>query len=426
MIHRLIRTLSSISVRTHLLMAFVAVLILRAIFWQSHGGLYLKNGSADLDAYLAMSKFLFGEAGGLSAEEFAAFRPTQLLYPIALAPIHLFGWPAPAYVFVLHGLCTVGMIYGAYLIGAELVGEKYGIIAAWVAVLNPLPQMFFTWMFTDTFYYLFLALFLYRALVAWRTLSALSTLLLVVAAIVLFLIKPEAVAPVSAAFAFLAYQYLRRYFPAFWATTIVLTAVTVVALTAALAVLRSPRLQDAFLSQLQIAHGLWMSTHTAANPHGEELYRAYRYDLPELTSGLPGDQAIRLMSRTSLELIRQDKTRYLSNVAVRGTAVLFPWAYRGWEGLWTVKEMILTLFSAIGMLAAFLVRRRQASFVGFGLCVLAMLGLVSVYVNDGNLRFRVPIQYMLLIAAPYGWLRLADWALRRRHLPWAGALLEQR
>lgn len=363
-----------------LFFAFFIILATRYSFWHHHGGLLLKDNSPDIDDYLKISQMIFRGANQHDWNWFWDYRPTQILYPILLSPIHLFHLDANGYVFAMHLFAACLMVYMAYLIGEEICGNG-GICAVFTA-LNPFPIMFFNWMLTDTVYYALLFVFVLESIKAWQSKSNNT----VPMAIVLLLLKPEAIAPVTASFLFYAYHHNRRL--------IVVTAVFPVMFVA---LMFNANFRNKVLSHTHIAHGLWLSTRTWANPHGLEQTRAYT-NMPDVTK--------LEMSKDGITYIKERPHFYIARAVVRFTAVLFPWAYRGWEGFWTMKEIVITMFTFLGFLYYVFLCPYNIPSRGIFWTTLSMLVFVSFYVNDGNLRFRVPIQNMMFLLSPLGWSNL--------------------
>lgn len=372
-------------------------LTLRIGWWFKNGGLFTRERIFDVDGYLQTGRFMLEG----NWEKILSFRPTQLSYPVLLLPVHFFKWDAAVYVLGLHLLLTAFTIVLVYISAEKLFGTWAALGSAALIAFNYRMTIWFNWLYTEVIYYFGVSLFVWVSLHVWEKRFRLSILAWFSSAVFLFFIKPESISLIAVSSTVLLYQVFRvRLTP----TKSVLTVFAVIFAFGAsvVAALVNPTIQDKFLTHIHVAHGLFLSTTTGANRNGieQELSFVKRAQLPYYIKEIDGRRA---MSLAGISFIKENPFQYIRLCYLRMTSILFPALYFNWKPLSRIQDFLFSLVFVFGSLLCLRVpTNNRVLIVGVVLCALGMLALTSVYLADGDTRFRLPIYVVLSIVAPAG------------------------
>lgn len=378
---------------------------LRDLWFQKAGGLYCKGTNCDVDGYLEMSVQLWSG----NWEALAKYRPTQLLYPLLLSPIHLFQLSASDYVYVLHGILTFGTLVFVYLSGKRLHSKMAGLCAAFLIANHANMVTWFNWMFTEYLYYFLISAFIYFTICCYQAFSLTKFFLLCLYFIPLFGTKPESSAAFFPAFVMGVYLVLtlKKWTPLKAKSAITVSILfCLVSLVTLISV--SEPFQKKVFSHLHVAHGLWLSTHTGEVMNDTSQGLAYeelsRWIQDKHFTTLPEMQEA--MSREGLRLIQLDPVRHIRHIGKRFVATLYTWGFAvGWTKEMKRNDAIYTLFITLGSLLFFLFYgegRRDIQVIFYS--AISMLLFVAVYHLDGDFKFRLPIHIPLTILGASGWV----------------------
>ncbi len=383
---------------------FLYAMKLRHAVFSSYKGLYCKGTDCDIDGYLAMSKQIFSG----NWEQILRYRPTQLLYPILLSPIHLFHLKEQKYVYLLHSALTLGTLVFVYLSGKRLHSKAAGLLAALLIANHNDMVFWFVWMFTEYLYYFLISLFVYLVICVFQSFSLKKFLGLTAYFVLLFGTKPEAIAPFFPVFLTGVYLILlSKNFTPKKARNYIASSLVIGAALFFVTLGVSNGFRHKVFSHLHIAHGLWLSTHTGEKLNEAEQGVAYTAlsQWVENKSFVTLQDMQEAMSYEGIRLIQQDPVKHLKHIGNRFLATLYTWKFSsGWSKEMKLNDAIYTLFITSGSLLLVLLysMNRLEVKVLFS-STFCMLLFVAIYHLDGDYKFRLPIHILLTILGVAGW-----------------------
>ncbi len=392
-----------------LILSFALTVLTRVMTWHSKGGLFRRNGSANIDDYLNSARLVAeGNIGALMS-----YRPTQLLYPILLSPITRFGLSEDIYIFWLHMGLTLSTTFLIFMLGKKLLNPLFGVIAALAFSVFPLPFVWFTWAMTETLYY---SLAILHVLVFFYALEKRTFLIgLLFTTILLAVTKLDVLPMIALSWAFIWLKYAGEAFGKPAARLSLLFFVVISTSSLVLSIASSPKLQSKLRQHFHVSVGLWVSTHTAsnanANEHNEAIALQGQINPKECYTAegaaLYGsvERCVRdFYSRIGIQFIRDNPARWMKMNWIRFTSHLMPAMYHtNWTPLYRFVHFSISFFVIFG--ASFsLVLAPNGNIRFFYFLALSTLAIPAIYEADAELRFRIISQIMWLVIAPYGWL----------------------
>lgn len=386
--------------------AMALCFLLRSLNWIVYKGLYYKDGGPDVDAYLAMSSALVN--GTFS--NFKEYRVTQLLYPILLSPIPVFSLSVPAYVFFLHQLLALIMVYFGWQIGKKIWNETYGFCVAMLLALNWRMAFWSSWMLTETLYYCLLIVTVYVSIQVWTRPVFRNLFFFLLSSILLFLVKPESIAYLGVALLVLAFVGVRQALSFKKALTVVSGSVAIGIASFFLLFSFHQTFRYKLLTHFHVSQGLWFGITTSTNPNGVETGFAYAELERRAREANAKDQRL-FGSETAIQFIKEKPFTYLGMAVLRGSSILIPSLYCSFRSPFhRTLDFLYSVFFLLGVFFIFLFSEnwKKVEVLGVILCAASMTVFVSFYLADGDFRIRLPIHCVLSVIAPYGWLLAAE------------------
>ncbi len=296
---------------------------------------------------------------------------------------------------MLLSLLTVWVLY---LFAKKWASSQYALIVAGVAAVYPSILFWFPFVLSDTTFIFFLSLFLLSLIQrrAW---------FIVLCSGVLLACRPHAIALVgSAGFYFLFRWILNQRGPRALVVTIVLL-ISSVGLTFQLT-----NLSQKLLKSVLFVQPLWFSTQRATNidqMNKVHLEEARISKLSAQSNGKFSDFDFKAAIATNY--ISNYPIKYLLMAIERFFCFWFPWAFAThWSFLHRLSEVFQSFLLITGYFLAYrhsdFHKRKNLNLLG---CLLLGLSLLVMFtVADTDVRYRLPAEVILLLAAPWGWSRL--------------------
>jgi len=319
--------------------------------------------------------------------------PLHAVYAFLLAPGLWLG-DVHAYVFVLHIALSAGTAVWMSAIARQMTADPLAPIAAGViGVLYPNLIFWMPYILTDTPFVFLLLAFVWVVIDTVRQPDLRRIAATSITGVVLFFLRPVAVAVVAGGLIFVVAAAARRWQPTraraiAVATVIVLAGMAVVPFAIA-------RSRDVLFHVPTIGQTLWLST-TVVHGRQAELAAAAT---PASGRDLAEHDQYALKARLAIAFISGHPLRYLTMAVERFVSFWLPALYLDWSPRHRMVDLVTTTALVIAAGCAWLLGAKRDAWqivVAFAM----LLALESAFGQiDADARYRLPAEALLIIPA---------------------------
>lgn len=336
--------------------------------------------------------------------------PVQIVYPLYLAPIFIFGLDPSIYVFCLHHLFVAATALLIIVSGRFLGSWWVGILGGFVYASHLMIGFWFHFVLADTAFQFHAALFMYVNLLLWKGFRKKLIFPYIFAGLTLSFIRPEGFLVFAISILLTSIFILKRRFHP-WKIIGVYAGIALLIVTVGLIVISTNKnVHDKVFSNVNVAWGLYYGSYktpTNVLEVNEILIDMREYGRVRASDDPEGRSMWYWISMKGLERISAQPVTYLANSVERCLNALFPSFFR--EGVsWRYKffDRAIMAFLLLGSMAALLSNRELTRYLCIGLILLGagIYTMVAFYMSEWDVRVQLSAHVYLLPVASLGWV----------------------
>lgn len=419
MFDKIVINISRIPIFYFLLIILCTGFILRTAAW-FYFGTNLMEYNADGSFYQNEYEFLASSIiQGNWEEYFSHSRYYQPVYGLLLTPRYYFNLPQESYIFCLHHFLSLATIYIIYLIGKRIFGVYFGLVSAFLISINAMIIFWFPWVYSDTAFHFFIALFALMATNLYKSQKSVNYALFFFSGFLCTFTRPEGIFIFLSAILVLIFIHLIQRFSFRKAIVIIIGTIFFLSTIMITTLAYHKKTQEAFLSQFHISLAIYVSSKIATNSPEEQdkLYGVTIHE--ELRNARTQPDYISdnySLSMIGLKFIKENPINWLAMYASRLTANLFPSIY---SPNWSLGHRIYNFSMAFmliigGIMATLFSDLRRFSAVT--LVIMAFTLALSMTLFQREIDYRVPLSIFILFSmtAPYGWFKFYEYLKQKQ------------
>ena len=410
--HKNPQLVDNVSIRQQklILLAIISLgLTIRAASWWLQGF----RGSEQSE-FETMSRFI---AQGDWSAYFSMTRPHQPVYAFLLMPKYLFNVNLGLHTFILHSVLASGTIYLVFRIAQYLFGTVCGLLSALLVAINLMIALWFPWITGDTPFHFFLALFALSSVKVWEKHHLGNILSFFFCGLLCILSRPEGLFVAAMACMVLIYMILYRFVPVRKILILMLAAI-ILGKTAFVATLYYNKpVRDAFFSSMHVAFPLYISTRMSTNSPQEQAAAYNSMGIAvEKARHLPGFVSPNYaLSMEGLRFIQENPLTWFKMYTMRLSSIVFPSVFSPW---WSLKTTVYSFSMSFllffgSLIGCYLGDTKKYQVVGLTLMGFTIALVVSLFQREMDHRVPLSMDIILSCVAPYGWIRLYQYLMKR-------------
>lgn len=404
MIKKITNIVAQIPTSYLLLLILFIGFILRSVCWfyigpqllgdrndYSHLSIYIVQGN--WDAYFSDGRFY------------------QPVYAFLLTPTYLFNLSQELYIFFLHHFLSLTTIYVVYLIGKRTFGVYFGLISAFFISINVMMIFWFPWVYSDTAFHFFVALFALMAINLYKSQKKVNYALFFFSGIFCTLTRPEGIFIFFSAILILFFIHLIQKFSIRKAIFIIIGIIFFLSSLLITTLVYHQKTQEIFLSQFHVSLALYVSSKISTNSPDEQnqLYSVtIQEDMRNARAKPDYVNDNYSLSMIGLKFMKENPLTWASMYASRFTANIFPSIYSpNWSVGHRIYNFSMAFILTIGSLMAILFSDLRR-FLATSLTIMGFTLALSMTLFQREIDYRVPLSIFILFSmtAPYGWYKL--------------------
>jgi 4-amino-4-deoxy-L-arabinose transferase-like glycosyltransferase len=419
MLDKITTNISRIPTFYFLLLILCIGFILRTAAW-FYFGTNLMEYRADGSFYQNEYEFLASRIiQGNWEEYFSHGRFYQPVYGLLLTPRYLFNLPQESYIFWLHHFLSLGTIYIIYLIGKRIFGVYFGLMSAFLISINVMIIFWFPWVYSDTAFHFFIALFALMATNLYKSQKSANYALFFFSGSLCTLTRPEGIFIFITAIILLIFNHLIQRFSFRKASVIIIGMIFFLSTLILTTLAYHKKTQETFLSQFHVSLAIYVSSKISTNSPEEQdqLYGVTIHkDLKNARAKPDYFNDNYSLSMIGLKFIKENPLTWASMYASRFTANLFPSIYSpNWSLGHRIYNFSMAFMLIIGGIMATLFSDLRR-FFATTLVIMAFTLALSMTLFQREIDYRVPLSIFILFSmtAPYGWFKFYEYLFHKQ------------
>jgi hypothetical protein len=414
------------NIKVLLLLIVVVGFALRTYFWfyghseHSHGTFELDGD----DGYLFVASAFDPTNNRLFFDYWRSYY--QMVYPLYLAPIFIFGLSISSYIFWLHHFFSAFTTIFIFLTAVEIGNARAGLLAAAVYACQLQIIFWFTWSYSDIAFHFQLALFMYCGLLCWKRVTLRNCCFMAFSGATLSFTRPEGAVIAVISFIVLIFRLYSPRFGVARLTFVFLGTMVVFLVLVASILTKSKVIREAVFSNLHVGVTLYHgSRETPSNPKlsTAKMREMYDYGNQKAIEDLEGRNIWYWVSVAGIERIRNNPLGYVLVLIKRIPSILCPSFFR--EGVsWRYKlfDRAMFFFFAVGLTCVLMLERKDKfELVGLILMAIPIYVIITFYHSEWDVRIQLSPHVLLVPVAACGWVILLDQCRKILKLPSAGS-----